>query len=142
MILPVFVAGILMLGILAATGKAQESSNNGNTEEPHLCLNEHTKTWQTCVAENSQKHGNSKTPSSQESSNNGKAQESSNTGTSLKYSSSPSTFSLSNTENAAEKANHTRQSSVPVQPSTPTTPQFAITPKAHMTTTNQERYPS
>jgi len=29
MMLPVFVAGILMLGILAATGNAQESSNNG-----------------------------------------------------------------------------------------------------------------
>jgi hypothetical protein len=31
MILPVFAAGILMLGILAATGNAQESSNTGNT---------------------------------------------------------------------------------------------------------------
>jgi uncharacterized protein YkwD len=30
-ILPVFVAGILMLGILAATGNAQESSNTGTT---------------------------------------------------------------------------------------------------------------
>ena len=54
MILPIFVAGILMLGILAATGNAQESSNNGNTE------------W-------SNNHA-------QESSNNGNAQESSNTG--------------------------------------------------------------
>ena len=31
MILPVFVIGILMLGILAATGNAQESSNTGTT---------------------------------------------------------------------------------------------------------------
>ena len=31
MILPVFVIGILMLGILAATGNAQESSNAGTT---------------------------------------------------------------------------------------------------------------
>ena len=33
MILPIFVAGILMLGILAATGNAEESSNNSSSQE-------------------------------------------------------------------------------------------------------------
>jgi hypothetical protein len=137
MILPVFVAAVLLMGILATISShsqvfadksskgynnaaeessnsgnaAQESSNNVNTEEqPGLCFNEHTKTWQTCPVETSpQKHESSKTQSSQESSNNGKvAQESSN------------------------------KSSASVRPATTITPQFTVTPKAHMTTTNQE----
>jgi hypothetical protein len=147
MILPVFLAAVLIMGILATTsshsqvfadksssppteessnaGNAAQESNSGNTEEqPGLCLNEHTKTWQTCGLENSpQKHESSKTPSPQESSNNGKvAQESSNTG------------------NAAQGANNTRQSSVPVRtpPITLTPIQAHITTKAHMTTTNEQ----
>jgi hypothetical protein len=138
MILPVFVAGILMLGILAATGNAQESSNNGNrqntlpeTEENNahfaqesnnhpMCLNEHTEKWEPCVVKNSpQKHESSNTPSSQESSNNGKvAQESSNNG---------------------KGANNTGQSSVPVRPAITLTPiQAHVTTKAHMTTSTQQ----
>ena len=96
MILPVFVAGILMLGILAATGNAQESSNTGNTEES----NNHPG-----VVENSpQKHESSNTPSSQESSKteNGatsptSSQETSNTGTAAE--------GASNNGNTADFAN-------------------------------------
>ena len=33
MILPLFVAGIVMLGVLAATGNAQESNNTGTTQQ-------------------------------------------------------------------------------------------------------------
>jgi uncharacterized protein YkwD len=108
MILPVFVAGILMLGILAASGNAQESSNTGNTEENNnhpMCLNEHTEKWEPCVVQNSpQKHESSNTPSSQESSNTGNGatsptstQETSNTGT--------ATQGFSNNGNTADFAN-------------------------------------
>ena len=111
MILPIFVAGILMLGILAATGNAQESSNTGNTEgsnnhaqeSSNKCLNEHTKKWEPCVVKNSpQKQESSNTPSSQESSK-------------------------------------TEQSSVPVQPAMTLTPiQAHVTTKSHMTATNEQ----
>src|SRR5215467_11451310 len=116
MILPVFVAGILMLGILAATGNAQESSNTGkevkessntgNTEESNnhpMCLNEHTEKWEPCVVKNSpQKQESSNTPSSQESSK-------------------------------------TEQSSVPVRPTMTLTPIRAhVTTNAHMKATEQQ----
>ncbi len=125
MILPVFVAGILMLGILAATGNAQESNNTGNrqhtflpeTEENNahfaqesnnhpMCLNEHTEKWEPCVVKNSpQKHESSNSPSSQESSK------------------------------TSQESSKTEQSS---RPATTITPQFTVTPKAHMTTTNEQ----
>jgi len=98
-----------------AGNAAQESSNSGNTESNNhpLCLNEHTEKWETCVVKNSpQKH------------------ESSKTGISLSNTERPSTFSLSNTRNAEEKANNTGQSSAPVRP--PITITHA---RAHITTT-------
>ena len=144
MILPVFVAGILMLGILAATGNAQESSNTGNrqhtflpeTEENNahfaqesnnhpMCLNEHTEIWEPCVVKNSsQKQESSNTPSSQESSKTGKeVKESSNTGKEVKESS------------------NNGQSSVPVRAPITITPMRAhiTNTKTHMTTTNNEQ---
>src|SRR5215469_9924425 len=85
MILPVFLRGILMLGILAATGNAQENSNSGNrhqflpeTEENNahfaqesnnhpMCFNEHTEKWEPCDVKNSsQKQETSNTPTQEE----------------------------------------------------------------------------
>ncbi|MGB6529614.1 MAG: CAP domain-containing protein [Candidatus Nitrosopolaris sp.] len=74
MILSIFVAGILMLGILAATANAQESKNTGNAEQQS---NNTGNGQESNSTGNAQQQSNS-TGNAQESSNTGNAQESSN----------------------------------------------------------------
>jgi cytoskeletal protein RodZ len=112
MILPVFVAGILMLGILAATGNAQESSNTGNTQESN---NTGTCHKAACFVENSpQKQESSNTGTAQQESNNtGNTQESSNTGSTEQQPrnsftlNSPQKQESNNTGTAQQESNNT-----------------------------------
>ena len=146
MILPVFVAGILMLGILAATGNAQESSNTGNrqhtflpeTEENNahfaqesnnhpMCLNEHTEKWEPCVVKNSsKKHESSNTPSQEEKTKGEKTNPETTQGENTQ---GGKVAQESSNNGKAHESSKTEQSSVPVRPA------ITLTPiRAHITT--------
>jgi hypothetical protein len=118
MIAPVAIAGILIMAILANQTYATSKSVSSSGEK---CK----------TTENGNSQGEEKCKTAQEENTQGKAQESSNTGCciSLKYREpEESTFSLSNTRNAEEKANNTGQPA-------PVRPTITITPfQAHVTT--------